>query len=119
MISQILNGGKMKEILYTDFEGLDDLLTKMLADNAQLQKAMKRSNLYKFWSKTVGKPFDTKSKPHGMIGSSTMIVACESAVVVQELTLRKKQIIKKLAPYVKSLHINLKDIVFDVKRWQS
>lgn len=118
MISQNFYGGKMKEILYTDFEGLDDLMSKMLAENAQLQKAMKRSNLYKFWSKVVGKPFDTKSKPHGMIGAYTMVVACESAVVVQELTLRKRQIIKKLAPYVKSLRINLKDIVFDVKRWQ-
>lgn len=108
----------MREILYTDFEGLDDLLSAMVAENSQLQRAMRRSNLYKFWSKVVGKPFDEKSKPHGMINGTTMVVACESAVVVQELTLRKRQIIKKLAPYVKSLHINLKDIVFDVKRWQ-
>ncbi|DAA95785.1 TPA: hypothetical protein CPT80_06680 [Candidatus Gastranaerophilales bacterium HUM_9] len=118
MIAQNFYGGKMKEILYTDFEGLDDLLSKMLSENNQLQKAMKRSNLYKFWSKVVGKPFDTKSKPHGMIGATTMVVACESAVVVQELMLRKRQIIKKLAPYVKSLRINLQDIVFDVKRWE-
>lgn len=108
----------MQKILYTDFEGLDDLMAKMLEGNAMLQKAMKRSNLYKFWSKVVGKPFDTKSKPHGMINGTTMVVACESAVVVQELTMRKRQIVKKLAPYVKSLHINLKDITFDVKRWQ-
>ena len=118
MIAQNFYGGKMKEILYTDFEGLDDLLSKMLSENNQLQKAMKRSNLYKFWSKVVGKPFDTKSKPHGMIGATTMVVACESAVDVQELMLRKRQIIKKLAPYVKSLRINLQDIVFDVKRWE-
>ncbi len=109
----------MKEILYTDFEGLDNLISDMIAGNSQLQRAMRRSNLYKFWSKSVGKPFDEKSKPHGMINGTTMVVACESAVVVQELTLRKRQIIKKLAPYVKSLHINLKDIVFDVKRWQN
>lgn len=108
----------MKEITYTDFEGLDDLLAKMLNGNPMLQKAMRRSNLYKFWSKVVGKPFDEKSKPHGMINGNTMVVACESAVVVQELTMRKRQIIKKLAPYVKSLNINLKDIMFDVKRWQ-
>lgn len=108
----------MEEILYTDFKGMDSLIADMIAKNSQLQRAMKRSNLYKFWAKTVGKPFDEKSQPHGMIGTSTMVVACESAVVVQELTLRKRQIIKKLAPYVKSLNINLKDIVFDVKRWQ-
>ena len=85
----------MEEILYTDFTGIDKLLADMLGADEILQKAMKRSNLYKFWSKVVGAPFDEKSKPHGMIGAGTMVIACESAVVVQELTLRKKQIIKK------------------------
>ena len=117
MIAQNFYGGKMKEILYTDFEGLDDLLSKMLSENNQLQKAMKRSNLYKFWSKVVGKPFDTKSKPHGMIGATTMVVACESAVVVQELMLRKTKILNDFEPYLKSLKMNVKDLRFDVKRW--
>lgn len=107
----------MEKILYTDFEGIDDIMQAMFGDNELFQKAMRRSNLYKFWSKVVGKPFDTKSKPYGMMNGTTMIIACQSAVVVQELTLRKKQIIKKFAPYVKSLRINLKDIMFDVKRW--
>lgn len=108
---------KMKEILYTDFKGIDKLIAEMLNKDEILKKAMKRSNLYKFWTKVVGKPFDEKSRPHGMIGANTMVIACESSVVVQELTLRKKQIIKKYAPYVKSLNIELKDIVFDVKKW--
>lgn len=107
----------MEEILYTDFKGIDSLIAEMLAQDKVLQKAVKRSNLYKFWSKVVGKPFDEKSKPYGMLGANTMIVACESAAVVQELTLRKKQIIKKYAPYIKPLNIDIKDIVFDVKKW--
>lgn len=107
----------MKKILYTDFEGIDGLIAAMIKDDKMLQKAMKRSNLYKFWSKVVGKPFDEKSKPYGMIGAHTMIIACESAVVVQELTLRKKQILKNYTPYVKPLNIDLKDMVFDVKKW--
>ncbi|MCD8378087.1 MAG: DUF721 domain-containing protein [Candidatus Gastranaerophilales bacterium] len=109
----------MKEILYTDFKGIDSLISGMLGENEILQKAMKRANLYAFWSKVVGKPFDTKSKPYGMAGKSTMIIACENAAVVQELSLRKKQIIKKYAPYVKPLKITLEDIIFDVKRWRS
>ena len=108
----------MEEILYTDFKGIDSVIADLLSQDEILQKAMKRSNLYQFWSKVVGKPFNEKSKPHGMIGANTMVIACESAAVVQELTLRKKQIIKKYAPYVKSLNIDLKDIVFDVKKWQ-
>ena len=108
----------MKEILYTDFKGIDGVIVDLLGGNDLLQTAMKRSNLYKFWSKVVGKPFDEKSKPHGMIGAHTMVIACANAVVVQELTLRKKQIIKNYAPYVKPLNIDLKDIVFDVKKWK-
>lgn len=107
----------MKEILYTDIKGIDSLISDLLKDNQMLQKAMKRSTIYKFWAKVVGKPFDTKSRPHGMINGSIMVVACESAAVVQELTLRKKQIIEKYSPYVKPLNINIKDIIFDVKKW--
>ena len=107
----------MKEILYTDFNGIDKIIGDMLKGNEVLEKAMKRSNLCKFWAKVVGKPFDEKSKPHGMVGENVMLIACENSAVVQELTLRKKQIIKKYAPYVKPLNIDLKDIVFDVKKW--
>ena len=107
----------MKEILYTDIKGIDTLIADLLKENKVLQKAMKRSTIYKFWSKVVGKPFDTKSKPHGMINGTILVVACESAAVVQELTLRKKQIIEKYAPYVKPLNIIVKDIMFDVKKW--
>ena len=107
----------MKEILYTDFKGIDKLIGDMLKNDEVLKKAMKRSNLCKFWSKVVGKPFDEKSKPYGMIGENTMLIACENSAVVQELTLRKKQIIKNYAPYVKPLNIDLKEIVFDVKKW--
>ena len=109
----------MEEILYTDFKGIDSVISDILKNDEILQKAMKRSNLYKFWAKVVGKPFDEKSKPYGMRGANTMIIACESAAVVQELTLRKKQLIKKYSSYVKPLNIDLKDMVFDVKKWQA
>ena len=108
----------MEEILYTDFKGIDSVVEDMLNGNDVLRKAMKRSNLYTFWAKIVGKPFDEKSKPCDMLNATTLVVACENAVVVQELTLRKRELIKKYAPYVKPLRIDLKDIVFDPKRWQ-
>ena len=109
----------MKEILYTDFKGIDDVISSLINNDTMLQKAMRRSTLYKFWSKVVGKPFDEKSKPHGMIGGTTMVVACENSAVVQELTLRKRQIIKKFAPYIKALKIEIKDIVLDAKKWEN
>jgi len=44
-----------------------------------------------------------------------MIVACENAIVAQELTLRKTQIVVKLQPYLKSLKMNVKDMRIDPK----
>ena len=48
---------------------------------------------------------------------SVMVVACENAIVAQELTLRKAQILAKLQPYTKSLKMNVKDLKFDPKKW--
>ena len=109
----------MKEILYTDFKGIDSLIADLISEDDMLKKAMKRSTLFKFWKKVVGQPFDEKSKPYGMIGANTMVIACENSAVVQELTMRKKQLIKKYAPYVKSLNLDIKDIVFDPKKWNT
>ncbi len=53
-----------------------------------------------------------------MMGGGVMVVACENAAVAQELTLQKFQIMEKFRPYAKSLKLNLKDIRFDVKKWE-
>lgn len=52
-----------------------------------------------------------------MIGGGVMVIACANNVVAQELLYQKTMIIKKFAPYLKSLKINLKDIKFDPKKW--
>lgn len=106
----------MKKILYTDFEDTGSIIEKML-DSKELKKAVTRSNLYKFWSKTVGKKFCEKSRPYSMSANSTLIVACENSVVAQELFFQKTDILEKLKPYLKSLNINVKDIKFDCKKW--
>lgn len=106
----------MKKVLYTDFEGIDTVIADLM-QNKDIKKAVTRSNLYKFWKKVVGEKFADRSKPFSMIGAGVMVVACENAVVAQELTLMKLQIITKFAPYLKSLKINLKDLKFDSKKW--
>ena len=46
-----------------------------------------------------------------------MLIACENAIVAQELTLRKTQLLVKFEPYLKSLKITVKDLRFDPKKW--
>lgn len=105
-----------KKVLYTDFEGIDNILAKIL-DNKEFKKAVTKSNLFKFWKKVVGEKFADKSKPYSMTTNSVMIIACKTSIVAQELLLRKTKILKDLEPYLKSLKLNAKDLRFDVKRW--
>lgn len=105
-----------KKVLYTDFEGIESIIDTMLS-STELKKAVTRNNLYKFWEKIVGKKFSEKSKPYSMMGGGVLIVSCANSMVAQELMLQKPQILEKFKPYLKSLHMNVKDIKFDPKKW--
>ncbi len=125
----------MKKILYTNFDGIDDILASMLDDTNKsgqkseyefsnntknlIKKAINRNTLYKFWNKAVGEKFNELSYPYGMAPQYTMIIACKNAAVAQELLLRKHEILETLAPYTKSLKITVKDLKFDPKKWDN
>ena len=108
----------MKKILYTDFISTEEIISSMLEDK-DIKRAVNRSNLYAFWKKIVPAKYKEKSRPWGMGGAGLMIVACENSIVAQELTMNKVQLLAKLEPYIKPLKINVKDLKFDVKRWES
>lgn len=108
----------MKKILYTDFISTEEIVAGLL-ENKEFKRAINRSNLYSFWKKIVPAKYKEKSRPWGMAGAGLMIVACENSIVAQELTMNKLQLLTKLQPYTKSLKINVKDLKFDVKRWES
>ena len=107
----------MKKVLYTNFVSTEEIIADML-ENKDIKKAVTRSNLYKFWSKVAGEKFADKSKPYSMLGGGVMVIACENAIVAQELMLKKTQLLVKLEPYLKSLKIKVKDLKFDPKKWQ-
>lgn len=110
-------GGILKKVLYTDFVKTESLIEELLGKK-EIKKAITRNNLYKFWGKAAGEKFAKKSKPYSMLGGGVMVIACENAIVAQELTLRKTQILVKLEPYLKSLKLSVKDLKFDPKKWQ-
>ncbi len=108
----------MKKILYTNFESADEIIASLL-NNKDIKKAVTRSNLYTFWKKIVKPKYKDKSRPWGMGGNGLMIIACENSIVAQELAMSKALLLAKLEPYMKTLNINIKDLKFDVKRWES
>lgn len=105
-----------KKILYTNFTSTEDLIEKLL-DKTEIKKAITRNNLYKFWEKVAGAKFAKKSKPYSMLSGGIMVIACENAIVAQELMLKKTQLLLKFEPYLKSLKMNVKDLRFDPKKW--
>ena len=95
---------------------MDSIISEMM-ESKEFKKAITRANLYKFWSKISGEKLSKHSKPYGMAPNGVMIVACENAVVAQELQLRKTQLLEDFQPYLKSLKMNVKDFRFDCKKW--
>lgn len=115
-LAQNFRISKLKKVLYTDFVTTESIIGELL-EKKEIKKAITRNNLYKFWDKVAGKKFADKSKPYSMMGGGVMVIACENAIVAQELTLRKTQLLVKFEPYLKSLKMNVKDLRFDPKRW--
>ncbi len=106
----------MSKVLYTDFEGVETIISSMM-DNPQLKKAITKTNLFKFWDSILPEKFRGKSKPYGMLPGGIMTVACKNPVVAQELSLHKIMLIKKFEPYAKSLNMRVMDLRFDPKKW--
>ena len=106
----------MSKVLYTDFEGVDDIIGSMM-DNPHLKKALTRTNLYKFWDSILPEKFKGKSKPYGMLPGGIMTVACQNPVVAQELSLHKIMLLKKFEPYAQTLKMRVVDLKFDPKKW--
>lgn len=103
--------------MYTDFTSTQELMEELL-ENKDLKKAVKRSNLYKFWGRVAGVKFAKKSKPFSTLGGGVMVIACETPAVAQELMLKKAQLLAKFKPYADSLNIKVTDFRFDTKKWQ-
>lgn len=106
----------MKKILYTKFQYIDELISE-LGEQKEFKRAIKRSNLYKFWKKVAGEKFYAYSKPYSMMKGNIMVIACKTPTVAQELMLRKNELLTKLKPYVESLKMTVSDLRFDSKKW--
>lgn len=80
--------------------------------------AIKYSTIFSFWGQIAGKKFLKTTKPYQIKGSK-MYVTCENSFVVQEMIMYKKILLDKLKPYCEPLGVNIADIVFDYKNWNS
>ena len=71
-------GVVMKKILYSEMSSLGSAMESLL-QNPVIRSGMKKSTLFKFWDKVVGKKFEghTKISSLNSIGNKTvLVVAC-------------------------------------------
>ena len=106
----------MSKVLYTDFEGVENVISAMM-DSPMLKKGITKMNLFKFWDNILPEKFKGKSKPYGMLPGGVMTVACQNPVVAQVLSLHKIMLLKKFEPYAQTLKMRVVDLKFDPKKW--
>ena len=110
----------MKKILYSEMSSLGSAMESLL-QNPVIRSGMKKSTLFKFWDKVVGKKFEghTKISSLNSIGNKTvLVVACESAVITNELMMYKNKLLQKINEYSNPLGIEIDDINFSHKIWE-
>ena len=108
----------MKNINQT--KTISDLLnTFTFGENSKgksFSDTIKQSTVFSFWDDIVGKKLYQYTKPV-RIKNSKLYVSAKSPVIIQELNLIKRKILKKLNTYTSALGISVVDIVFDYKNY--
>lgn len=106
-----------REIRYSEFSSLDSVMSSVLM-NPKLRQGMKKSSVFKFWPKVVGKKFEKYSRAEALNSNNILTVACANAAVSSELTMFKDEILKKINQYSRPLGIEIEDINFSHKIWK-
>lgn len=112
-----MNQGRNKEFFYTDFNSLGSVMNSVL-QAPNLRQGLKKSTVFKFWGKVVGKKFEKYSKIESLNRDNVLVVACANASVSSELTMFKNDILKKFNSYANPLGIEAVDINFSHKIWK-
>ena len=112
----------MKKLVYSEMNPLGNIVDSVI-NNSSLKIGLKKATLLKFWTKTAGKKFEKVSEISKLMqkpdGKYILFVACANSSVTAELTMFKSQLIKKMNTFALPLGIEIEDINFSHKIWQS
>ena len=89
-----------------------------IAKSDKMNVIIKQSTLFSFWEDIVGAKFAKFTKPVSIKGRK-IYVSAKSPALIQELTLFKQKLIKKINSYALPLGIEIKDFVFDYKNYNN
>ncbi len=97
-------GDLIETSVFKDFKG------------GKMGSVVKRSTIFSFWDDVVGAKFAKYTRPYAIKGSK-LYISAKSPVIVQELTLYKTKLLKKVNSYSKPLGIEISDVIFNYKNF--
>ena len=101
-----------------NFNSIGEILGSTLNDGAEYSIVSRYAVFFSFWGDIVGSKFSSTSKPY-LVKEGNLYVSCANSFVVQELMMFKGDILKKIIPYANGVNLDIKDIVFSYKNWES
>lgn len=87
-----------------------------MAKGNKMGAIIKHSTIFSFWNNIVGVKFAKFTKPYA-IKYNKLYVSAKSPVIVQELNLYKKKILKNINSYSLPLGIEITDIILNYKNY--
>jgi len=100
-----------------DFYTLSSLLGSV-SGAFDFSEIRRRMEFFALWKQACGKKFENNSRAHEF-KNGILTVACQNSFVAQELSMYKRELIKRINQLTLNMKIEVKDIIFSYKIWEN
>ena len=106
----------MKKILYTEFQTIDEVIDG-LKKSLNIKSQSQTEIINKIWGKIVNEKLLKFTQPLKINDLNVLSIACQNAVVANELMLQKNALIKRFNSISQDYNIKINDMFFSYKLW--
>ena len=107
----------MKKINNSNFETIQEIISG-LNFNYEANSALKKEEFLSSWKEIVGEKISKFSKLLDISDDNIATVVCADSFVANELFYEKDKIIAIMREKAENLGIEIKDVVFNYKKWK-
>ena len=106
----------MKKILYTEFQTVDEIING-LKKSFNFKSQNQTELINEIWSKIVSEKILKFTQPLKINDLKVLSIACQNAVVANELMLQKNALVKRFNSFSQDYKIEINDMFFSYKLW--
>ncbi len=106
----------MKKILYTEFQTVDEIING-LKKSFNFKSQNQTELINEIWSKIVSEKILKFTQPLKINDLKVLSIACQNAVVANELMLQKNALVKRFNSFSQDYNIEINDMFFSYKLW--